>query len=256
MLRTPIAWREKFVAASIHFLATLLVSGLAAALIFLVWFPDPFESMLRGWKLFGLVVGCDLVLGPLISLVIYNSRKRHRELVTDYSIVVAVQLAALVYGVFVVSGSRPVYVVYAKDRLEVVTASEINDADLQAAKAPYRSRPAWGPRLVGVEVPGTAEEQNKALFSALAGKDVSAQPRYYVPYESNLAQIRAHAQPLRLLTDRHPESRALIATAVRTLKVREDAVRWLPVQHRWGFWTALIDAKTEEPLQYLPIDPY
>ena len=75
-----IVWREKFVATAIHFLVTLLLAACAAALIFLVWFPDPLQTMIGGTELFMLVVGCDLALGPLISLVIYNSRKSRREL--------------------------------------------------------------------------------------------------------------------------------------------------------------------------------
>ena len=75
-----IVWREKFVATGIHFLVTLGFAACAAALIFLVWYPDPFETMIGGTELFLLVVGCDLALGPLISLVIYNSRKSRRAL--------------------------------------------------------------------------------------------------------------------------------------------------------------------------------
>src|SRR6187401_541882 len=79
-------WREKFVATGIHFLVTLTLAAVAAALIFVVWFPDPFETMIGGTELFLLVVGCDLALGPLISLVIYDSRKSRRALVFDYAV--------------------------------------------------------------------------------------------------------------------------------------------------------------------------
>ena len=99
-----IVWREKFVATGIHFLVTLGLAACAAAVIFLVWFPDPFATMIGGTELFLLVVGCDLALGPLISLVIYDSRKSRLELITDYSIVGIVQIVALVYGVHL---SRP-----------------------------------------------------------------------------------------------------------------------------------------------------
>ena len=61
---------------------------------------------------------CDLALGPLISLVIYNSRKARRKLIIDYTIVGVVQLAALVYGVYIVAGTRPVYVAFSTDRIE------------------------------------------------------------------------------------------------------------------------------------------
>jgi hypothetical protein len=94
----------------------------AAALIFLVWFPDPYQTMVGGTKLFELVVICDLVLGPLISLVIYDRNKGRRKLIVDYTIVGVVQLAMLAYGVYVVAGTRPVYTAFNKDRLEVVSA--------------------------------------------------------------------------------------------------------------------------------------
>jgi len=33
-------------------------------------------------------------------------------------------------------------------------------------------------------------------------------------------------------------------------------VRWLPVHHRKGFWTALIDSESGKPLAYIDLDPY
>ena len=76
--------------------------------------------MVGGTKLFELVVVCDLVLGPLISLVIYDSTKARGKLIMDYSIIGAIQLAAMIYGVYIVAGTRPVYVAFNKDRIEVV----------------------------------------------------------------------------------------------------------------------------------------
>ena len=70
-----INWREKFRAFFIHFLATTALGACAAALIFLVWFPHPFATMIGGTELFVLVMGCDLVLGPLMSLVICSKPK-------------------------------------------------------------------------------------------------------------------------------------------------------------------------------------
>src|SRR6185295_6093639 len=62
-----IVWREKVKAFAIHFLVTLTLSAAAATLVFLIWFPDPFADMLGGTKLFGVLVACDLGLGPLTS---------------------------------------------------------------------------------------------------------------------------------------------------------------------------------------------
>jgi hypothetical protein len=250
-----INWREKFRAFVIHFLVTAALGACAAALIFLVWFPRPFATMVGGTELFGLVVGCDLALGPLISLVIYNSRKSRRELFIDYGVVAALQLTALVYGVYIVAGTRPVYVAFSKDRLEVVTARDINAQELAAARDPkYRSLPLDGPHFVSIRVP--AADQQDALFQSLSGNEEHQRPKFYVPYESQLDDIRTRAQPLAALTGKFHAAAALFEAAKSTLDIPPERLRWLPVRHRKGFWTALIDNQTGRPVGYLPFDPY
>jgi hypothetical protein len=43
-----IVWREKARAFAVHFLVTLLFAASAAALVFLIWFPDPFQKCWAG----------------------------------------------------------------------------------------------------------------------------------------------------------------------------------------------------------------
>jgi hypothetical protein len=247
-----IVWREKFIAFAVHFAVTLAVGLIAAGLIFFVWFPDPFQEMVGGSRLFMLVVGCDLALGPLISLVIYDSRKSRRELYVDYSLVALVQLGALAYGMHVSFNARPVFVVFAADRLDVVTASEIEDEDLQAAMRPeFRRRPLWGPRWAAAYV--RPEDHNDALEQALVGKDISARPKFFVPFESQLDAVKAKLRPLADLERRHPDARQLIDDVDGGVR---DAAKWLPVKHKNGFWTALIDATSGRLIAYLPLDPY
>jgi len=250
-----ILWREKFIATAIHFLVTLSVAACAAALIFLVWFPDPFETMVGGTELFVLVVGCDLVLGPITSLVIYNSRKSRRKLIFDYTIVGIVQIVAMVYGVFVIAGTRPVYVAYSVDRLEVVTAREYTDAELAAVRKPeYTKLSFTGPRLVAIEVPPA--EKTDALFEAVKGNEIYLRPKFFVPYESQLASIRGHAKPIAELTKRKPANKSLVEATMREAEIPAERVRWLPVHHSKGFWTALIDLNDGKPVAYMDFDPY
>ena len=248
-----IAWREKFRAMLLHFLVTLAIAALAAAVIFLVWFPDPFQVLQGGTRLFGLISASDLVLGPLISLVIYNSKKSRRALITDYSIVGTVQLAAFVYGVMSIASARPVYVAFTLDRFEVVTAQEIDDQDLVQANDPYRTRPKWGPKLIGTQFPTDVKEHNDLTMASLAGKDLQMFPRYYVPYEAVKEQVQARSKPLEALYKHHPEAKQLVAAA--GLKLPESQLRWLPIRGK-DFWTVLLDANGGPPLAYLPLDPY
>jgi len=250
-----IVWREKFVATGIHFLVTLTLAAVAAALIFVVWFPDPFETMIGGTELFLLVVGCDLALGPLISLVIYDSRKSRRALVFDYAVVGVIQILALVYGVHTLAATRPVYVAFNHDRIEIVSAGDIRDDELAAAKSPiYASLPLTGPKLISITVP--AADQQDAMFQSVEGNEEHMRPRFYGPYETQLAQIRARAKTIQELEEKHPKSKPLLDKASTGLPVPAQRVRWLPVHHRKGFWTVLIDIENGKPLEYVDFDPY
>jgi hypothetical protein len=48
----------------------------------------------------------------------------------------------------------------------------------------------------------------------------------------------------------------LFAEAAGKLDIPPERQRWLPVRHRRGFWTALIDTEDGMPLRYVPVDPY
>lgn len=250
-----IVWREKLGAMAIHFAVTAIFAGFAAALIFLVWFPAPFHTMIGGTELFMLVVGCDLALGPLLSLVIYNSRKSRRELILDYTLIGLVQLTALVYGVYIVAGTRPVAVAFVKDRIEIVTARDIEPAELAAARDPlYATLPWTGPREVAIVVP--ENEQQEALFASLSGKEEMARPRFYQPYDVALPEIRKRAATPEQLLQNHPEARDRLETALADTGLPRERLRWLPVRHRKGFWTVLIDIDTGRPVGYFDLDPY
>lgn len=249
-----IVWREKFRAVLLHFLVTLAMALAAAALIFLVWYPDPFQAMLGGTRFFLLITVCDLVLGPLTSLIIYNSKKTRRALIFDYTVVGIVQLAAFVYGVMSISNARPVYIAFVKDRFEVVIAEDLADKDLAAAQDPYRTRPKWGPLLIGTQRPTTREDRNDLVLAAMEGKDIQNFPRYFVPYDQVAAQVTKAGEPLEKLYKRHPEAREMIAA--EHLKQPEEQLLWLPIRGTRSFWTVLLDASSGELLTYIPIDPY
>lgn len=244
-------------AMGIHFLITLLVAAVAAALVFGLWFPPPFARMLGGLELFLLVVVCDLVLGPLISLVIYNRKKPNSELLRDYLIVGLIQLAALLYGMHAVASTRPVFLVFAIDRLEVVSAGELDADDLRKGTEAKWQQPAWtGPVLARAERPSDSQERSDLLFSALAGKDIQHFPRYYREYGAAKADILARAGALPELQQQHPQARAELDAAVARSGLAESQLRWLPARHAKGFWTVLIDADSALPVAWLELDPY
>ena len=135
---------------------------------------------------------CDLGLGPLTSFIIYSSRKSRRALVFDYTVIGILQLAAFIYGLYAVANIRPGYIVSVGDRLEVVSAGEIDDADL-AQGADRLSQATEVGTAAGRQSGSRRIRRNarRCCFPSLQGKDYGVLPAYYVPYEQTPAGDQA-----------------------------------------------------------------
>ncbi|ULJ60495.1 hypothetical protein [Wielerella bovis] len=98
---------SKMKAAFIHFVCSVLVFLLALAWITWVLYPN-FHFELNGvWYGLRLVASVDLVLGPLITLLVYHSAKSKREKVGDFTIAGLVQVVALIYGLHTMYQEHP-----------------------------------------------------------------------------------------------------------------------------------------------------
>src|SRR3990167_10424323 len=112
-------WRDRLKASGIHFLISLTIAALAGALVFGVWYPYPYREISGGRELFLILVTVDVILGPLITLAVFNRVKAWPVLRRDLLVVAFLQLAALGYRLWTVSLARPVHIVFEVDRLSV-----------------------------------------------------------------------------------------------------------------------------------------
>ncbi|MEZ5505366.1 MAG: hypothetical protein R3F38_05045 [Gammaproteobacteria bacterium] len=241
--------RAKLEAALIHGSISLAVSALTALAVFGVWYPGPLAEMTHGVGLFLLVLGVEVVLGPVMTLVIFNTSKPRSELVRDYCVVGTIQLAALAYGIFSVAISRPVFLVFVKDRIEVVAATELSSSDLATAADGFGSLPWFGPRQICVEPPVDPTEKSDLILSAFKGKDIQLQPRYY-------RECRAGEIAGRMYTKEQLASLTGIKLDALPADFADEPFTWLPVVTRFGAWTVLFKhGRLEDPV-YLDIDPF
>ena len=94
------------------------------------------------------------------------------------------------------------------------------------------------------------------MGKAIAGIEEHQRPRFFAPLEARLESIRAKAKPLDVLIDRKPAAREEIEAAAADSGVPAERLRWLPVRHMKGFWTALIDDADGKPAAWIALDPY
>lgn len=250
-------WKERGRAAAWHLLASMAVASLAAALVFMVWFPYPYGEVSGGNGLFRLIVSVDVVLGPLLTFAVFNSGKSRQELWLDLTVIVALQLAALAYGLHIVYQARPVYLVHEVDRFRVVMAADIEPVDLAQAQPAYRELPLHGIRLIGVRPARDADESLQSLDLALTGKDISLQPqRWQELDEANHAEIRRRARDMAFLRPRAKDGGQALDRLLADHGVPPDQVIALPLVGRRDDWSVLMDRRTLQIIGYLPIDAF
>jgi len=92
------------------------------------WYPQPFFTTDGGWQGVRLIAAVDIVLGPLLTLIIFNPAKK--ELKMDVSIIAFIQIAALVSGLYVVHNERPVAKIFQDGTFHIVTGYDMSERNI------------------------------------------------------------------------------------------------------------------------------
>lgn len=243
--------------ASLAHLAISAAIGVAVVtLMLVVWYPRPYFKAMGGDMLILLLIGVDVVIGPLITLIIFDPGKK--ALKFDLSVIAALQLAALAYGCHVMFESRPVYNVFVVDRFETVAANQVDAASLsKATSGEFKSLPLTGPKVVGARQPEDPKRKADIIMQAMnGGPDIANLPDLYLPYADVRADAARSARPLAELVKRQPGDAASIRTFLADAGRTEDAVGFLPMKARNNDMTVLIDKKTGDMVGILPVYPW
>jgi hypothetical protein len=245
---------NRWKAAAVHLSISIVLALSIGALLYFLWFPSPYFAAAGASKLIMLLLGVDVCIGPLLTLLVVNRRKSRKSLRLDLSVIGVLQAIAFGYGVYVITDARPVFVVAEVDRLVMVSAQQLSDADLAKGSQPeYRKRSLTGPVLVGAQPPKTMSAGDFALEVMKTGKDIDRLPQYYLPYDQVIDAVMKHAQPLsslKHLTDaqRTELDRLQAAEPSQPLKV-------LMMQRGDSFYSAIMSPVSKRAIAVLPIDP-
>ena len=246
---------SRWKAAGIHLSISVCIAFAALGLMLGVWYPPPFFHADGAGKLELILVGVDLSLGPLLTLIIFKSGKKGLRF--DLAVIATVQAIALVYGMSVVLRTRPVFLVAAVDRFVLVSANDLSASDLAGGSKPEFRRRSWtGPRLVAALLPANATERSQILTSSLAGKDIERLPKYYADYTANAKTLLKHAKTVEQLPKQNPtDILTLDKWLVDHHRSRNDIV-WVPLTARFSDLTALLDRQTGKWLGAITVNPW
>ena len=245
---------SRYRAALTHFGLSVLVVGTVFLLVYFLWFPEPLFRGAGGRDLFLVLALVDVTLGPLITLIIFKSGKRGLKF--DLATIALVQVIALAYGTHVLFEARPVWVVFLKDRFDLVRANEVSDESRAKAKPAFQGLSFSGPKIAGARIPADPEQRFKTMLSGMAGRDVSTYPEHYLPYDEIRNEALAVAKPFTELRSLNTGQSETLDRTLASLQRAETDVSFVPLRAGKTDLAVLIDAKTGEVLRLANLRPW
>jgi len=232
-------------AALVHLLLSILVFSIFLSLVYFVWYPSPFNYTQGISEVVYLMAGIDIILGPLLTLVIFNAAKKGLKF--DLAVIAFLQLGALIYGGYIIYSERPAWITFANDQFEVIRIHEIDQSQL--IEKNLRIGIFNKPKEIYVVKP--KGEMIKELVRRLLseGKGREREPTLYRAFEQHIDTAFKQSK----LFSKH----SLLSKKGKTdeASTEPDIRRWMPVIGKIKDVVAIIDAE-KKSVEYLTMEPF
>ena len=171
---------SRFQAFVIHFGISLVIFLFLAAVILTWWYPGIFFDIDGGWEGIRLIALVDLVLGPLLTFIVYRHGKPGLKM--DLTLIGLFQAVCLSAGVWVVHNERPLAMVLVDDMFFSMSADDYLSVGI---KPPDLSRfSERGPKWVTVELPEDVYESSDLRRAAVESEQpLRTLHEHYIPFD-------------------------------------------------------------------------
>ena len=179
-------------AAGIHLGISAAIFAVALYLIVVRWYPGFHFTVDGGWQGVRIMAAVDLVLGPTLTLVVFNPLKARRLIVFDLACIGLAQLGALVWGFYAVHSQHPVAISWSDGRIHVVTAEPLQVEQFDIARLADLSD--QHPALVYSRPPANDDEEARAAMQEVMGTVAAYEdPLFFTRFADHWPDVRAKA---------------------------------------------------------------
>ncbi len=242
---------ERIKASLIHLAISVFIISIVLSVFLLVWYPAPYAEISGLNSILKILVGIDVVLGPLITLIIFNKNKP--SLKFDLAVVASLQIAALCYGVFTVYQGHPAYIVYAVDRFELVSAQDAHPE--QSKYDEFKISKLGFPKLAYAKMPTDTKQRNDIIFSALQGVDLEKMSQFYEPFLDHKVDIVQNGiDPNKLFASK--SNNHLLQLFLEKHNENRKSLSFHPIVGKEKDAVIVISKKTGEIIGTISIDPW
>lgn len=240
-------------AFTLHFAISLTVVGIVSSIVFFLWYPGMYFRVVGTTDVLRVLIGVDLVLGPLLTLILFRPGKPGLRF--DLTMIATIQLAALIYGVTVIYQERPYFTVFVVDRFEVIARRDIDFG--QVRDEVLRNKPWTSPVYAVAQMPTDFSEREKLMEETLfEGKpDIDRRPEFWSPYAVASDAIRKRARKLTNLKAKGPDAAAAVEEALARHGEAGELL-FVPIMGKKRPWSLVLDPESLRPLDLVDIDPW
>lgn len=240
-------------AFALHLAISFAVIALYLVVVVVAWNPPPYFLLDATLDVIAIVVGAALVLGPLLTLIVFKPGKRGLKL--DIGIIAVVQAGFLCWGVYTTYSERPYYNVFNVDRFTLLSDRNI---DKEAIWNPALSKADWqGPKMIYAHAGKDMEEKNELVLRMMnTGLDLVQMADRYDLYENNLADVLAHSIDIRSRVAADPGQVQRLDDMLARRGGREQDYAYLPIEGRKQDGVAVLRRSDGVLVDVLLIDPW
>lgn len=230
---------SRWKAFGIHLALSAAIALTFAIICRYFWFDGPLFEIAGAVGLLLILVPVDTVLGPLLTLIVFKSGKPRLSL--DLSVIGFIQLAALIYGAYVMIQVRPLYGVLYANQLRAVQFEDVQSGWFDAV--------FQRTRYVEISEAEVGLPEIEEALSALTGSTpVYFKKDLYHPVTSLGDALLKHAKPI----DSFKSQTIRNGLTARMSKKGVTAFWVIPVIARGAKHWGIVNPETGEMIEVVP----
>lgn len=247
---------NRFQAFALHVLISVCLVAFCYVLIFFVWYPGLIAYASNVSSIFLLLLLVDVVIGPIITLIIFNPQKK--ELKRDLRIIGLLQMLALLYGLHTMFVVRPVYIVFNAGQFDLTYANQISEKNMALVNNDdFRTLPLLAPKLVSVDLPNDPKLLTSIILAPFQeGDEIQVMPQYFVPYVKQKSAILASIKPLENLISLNRDQMQQVNALIRKYQGADVSAGYLPLKGKSQNLTVIVSRTTGAIVEMSELKPW
>lgn len=233
-----------------HLSVSLIITLAIIGLVFFTWYPSPLARAVGVTHIFLILIAIDMIIGPVLGFFVYNEGKKTLKM--DLTLIIFVQVGALIYGLYTIQQGRPVWIAFNVDQFELVRKNEIYNKNLNQAKMIFQTPPLFKPEFIAIKFSENQKQKQQDMFDeVLNGISLSQRPERYVELTQVRAQIQQRAQSLDLLNQYNNQ-----VLVQKILEKYPQATAFVPLKSNAVDMTVLINKEKGEVIKIVDLRPW